>query len=499
MTTKRYSFDRYLNIRAAYGPSFSRDAQQVSFLTDITGVPEVWAVSIDLQVARPLWPDQVTFRGERITSATFSPKGDVLLVAGDIGGNERTQLYTLRADGSEFTALTNKPDVMYLFGDWSPDGSRITYSSNERDARYFDVYEHHLESGKKRLLLQDDSTNYVRSYSPDGKYVLVARQESNTRNELLLINVATGLSRNLTPELGDGPALHQFAAWSADRKGLYLISNRGRQFLSLAYLDLATKQLTYLNDASWDVEKLAVTKDGSTMAVVMNENGYSMMAIFDVSRGWELRQPLLAPTLPGGVIYELAWSQDGSRLALTFSTGIDQLDIWVWNVQDGVIKRVTQSALGGIPQRSFVAPSLVHYPSFDERKIPAFLYLPRVQQSNLPVIIDVHGGPEGQTRPSFYPVTQYLINRGYGVLAPNVRGSTGYGYEYQSLDDVRKRMDSVADLKYAALWLAEKGIADPQRIAVMGGSYGGFMVLAAITTYPDLWAAAVDIVGIANF
>src|SRR5581483_4056855 len=152
-----------------------------------------------------------------------------------------------------------------------------------------------------------------------------------------------------------------------------------------------------------------------------------------------------------------------------------------------------------IPQRSFVAPSLVHYPSFDERKIPAFLYLPRVQQSNLPVIIDVHGGPEGQTRPSFYPVTQYLINRGYGVLAPNVRGSTGYGYEYQSLDDVRKRMDSVADLKYAALWLAEKGIADPQRIAVMGGSYGGFMVLAAITTYPDLWAAAVDIVGIANF
>lgn len=500
MATKRYSFDRYLNIRTAHGPSFSPDAQQVSFLSDITGVPEVWITPADVQATHSFWPDQLTFRGERVASATFSPQQNVLLVAGDLGGNEREQLYLLLADGSEFTALTAKPDVMHLFGGWSPDGTRITYSSNERDARYFDVYERNIKNGQTHRLLQDDSTNYARCYSPDGKYVLVARQETNTRNQLFLVDTTSGEARNLTPDTGTGPALHRATAWSADRQGLYLISNRGRQFHSLAYLDLTTTQLTYLNDASWDVELLAVTRDGNTMAVVMNEDGYSLMAIFDVSKGWEERQTLPAPTLPGGVINELAWSEDGSRLAITFTSAIDVLDIWIWSVADGVIKRLTRSSLGGIPQDSFVTPRLEHYPSFDGRELPAFLYLPSEKQpKNLPAVINIHGGPESQTRPVLSAVTGYLVNHGYAVLAPNVRGSTGYGYEYQSLDDVRKRMDSVTDIKHAALWLSEKGIADSRRIAVMGGSYGGFMVLAAITTYPDLWAAAVDIVGIANF
>jgi dipeptidyl aminopeptidase/acylaminoacyl peptidase len=199
------------------------------------------------------------------------------------------------------------------------------------------------------------------------------------------------------------------------------------------------------------------------------------------------------------VIYGLSWSQDGSRLAITFGSSEDATDVWVWDRDNGVVLRATQSSLGGIPRASLVVPSLVHYPTFDGREIPAFLYLPKGERSKLPVIIDVHGGPEGQSRPLFNPVAQYFVGRGYGVLSPNVRGSTGYGYEYQSLDDVQLRMDSVKDLQHAALWLRESGIADPQRIVVMGGSYGGFMVLSAITTYPDLWAAAVDIVGIANF
>src|SRR5260370_22633995 len=156
--------------------------------------------------------------------------------------------------------------------------------------------------------------------------------------------------------------------------------------------------------------------------------------------------------------------------------------------------------MGGIPRESVVEPSLVDYLTFDGREIPAFLYVPQDRQPRgLPVVISVHGGPEGQCRPFFNAVIQYLAARGYAVLEPNVRGRNGYGYEYQSLDDVRLRMTSVADLQYAVYWLRESGIADPRRIAIMGGSYGGFMVLSAITTSPDLWAAAVDIVGIANF
>ncbi len=500
MASEIYSFERYLNVRMAYGPSFSPDGRQVSFLTDITGVAEVWRVPVDMHLARPSWPEQLTFRAERVAGAAFSPKGNTLLVSADVGGNERTQLFALSGDGSSFVPLTDKPEVIYQFGDWSPDGERIAYASNERDARYFDVYERNMQSGEVKPVLVRDVTIAGVRYSPDGKHLIMLRVETNTRNQLWLFDLDTGEERLLTPALDTtGPAWFEAAAWSADRRGLYLLSNYQRQFHSLAYLDLATTELTYLSDTIWDVERLAVSSDGKHLATVINEDGYSLLEIFDVSQGWGAQKSLPTPTLPGGVINEIQWSQDGQLLAITFVTADDSSDVWIWDVEQSIIWRATQSALGGIPRNAFVRPTVVRYPTFDGREIPAFLYLPRGEQHHLPVVVYVHGGPEGQSLPTFNAVIQYLVSRGYGVLAPNVRGSTGYGYEYQSLDDVRLRMDSVNDLQYAALWLRESGIADPQRIAVMGGSYGGFMVLSAVTTYPDLWAAGVDIVGIANF
>jgi dipeptidyl aminopeptidase/acylaminoacyl peptidase len=500
MTIEQYDFERYLNVRTAYDPSFSPDGQRLSFLTDITGVAEVWSIPINMHAQTSAWPDQLTFRNERVAGAFYSPVADILLVSADVGGSELTQLYTLAADGSSFTALTTQPKVIYQFGRWSQDGTRITYSSNERDPRYFDVYERFLESGETRQLLQQDGTNHAIRYSPDGDQVLATRYLSNTSNSLLLVNTITGEVRSLTPEINDGPAVHEFPAWSADKRGLYLLSNRDRQFISLAWLDLATTELTYLRNSSWDAEWLALTDDGTRMALVTNNDGYSQLELFDVSAGWEARRALPEPTLPKGTLSEVGWSQDGKRLAFTLYAADDAPDIWIWDVEDSRLWRATRSSLGGIPRETFVAPTLVHYPTFDGREIPAFLYLPQGDQSKgLPVLVYVHGGPEGQARPVFNPVIQYLVAQGYGVLEPNVRGSTGYGYEYQSLDDVRLRMDSVRDLQYAALWLRNSGTADPHRIAIMGGSYGGFMVLSALTTYPDLWAAGVDIVGIANF
>ncbi len=500
MATTTYPFERYLNVRMAYGASFSPDGSQLSFLTDITGVAEVWSVPIDMRPSASAWPIQITFRGNRCMSTTFAPKSNMLLITGDVGGNERTQLYLASADGASFDELTTQPEVMYLFGGWSPDNLHISYSSNERDSRYFDVYERNIETGEVNLLFRHDGSNYAGKYSPDGQYVLITCEEDNIHSQLLLLDRTTKEVRMLTPETGTGPSLYEDAAWSADRLGLYLRTNRNRQFLSLAYLDLATHEMIYLSDTQWDIEHLALTFDGNIMALVTNEDGYSQLDLFDVANGWGEHKTLLAPTLPRGVVFEMVWSQDGTRLAITMITPDDSADIWVWDTREGVVARATHSATGGIPHEAFAAPSLVRYPTFDEREVPAFLYLPKEgEQRNLPVVVYVHGGPESQSRPEFSSVLQYLASRGYGVLVPNVRGSTGYGYEYQSLDDVRLRMDSVKDLQYAVRWLSESGIADPKRIAVFGGSYGGFMVLAAVTTYPDLWAAGVDIVGIANF
>jgi len=500
VATTTYPFERYLNVRMAYGASFSPDGSQLSFLTDITGVAEVWSVPIDMRPSASAWPIQITFRGNRCMSATFAPKSNMLLITGDVGGNERTQLYLASADGASLDELTTQPEVMYLFGGWSPDNLHISYSSNERDSRYFDVYERDIETGEVTLLFEHDGSNYAGKYSPDGQYVLITREEDNIHSQLLLLDRTTKEVRMLTPETGTGPSLYEDAVWSADRLGLYLRTNRNRQFLSLAYLDLVTHEMIYLSDTQWDIEHLALTSDGATMALVTNEDGYSQLGLFDVANGWGERKPLLTPTLPRGVVFETVWSQDGTRLAITMITPDDSADIWVWDTREGVVARATHSATGGIPHEAFAAPSLVRYPTFDEREVPAFLYLPKEgEQRNLPVVVYVHGGPESQSRPEFSGVLQYLASRGYGVLVPNVRGSTGYGYEYQSLDDVRLRMDSVKDLQYAVRWLSESGIADPKRIAVFGGSYGGFMVLSAVTTYPDLWAAGVDIVGIANF
>jgi dipeptidyl aminopeptidase/acylaminoacyl peptidase len=505
MTAETYNFERYLNVRSAYGASFSSDGKHLSFLSDITGVAEVWSVPVDVHAAQSAWPEQLTFRGERVAGAAFSPVEDVLLLIADTGGSELTQLYALQGDGSALTALTDQPDIIYTSPVWSPDGKRIAYVSNERDRRYFDVYERELASGEIRCLLQHDGTNEVISYSPDGKQVLVNRSESNVRDCLLLVDVATGETRMLTPETSEGTAEHRFPAWSVDaqgKPGLYLLSTRGRQFQTLAWLDLATTEMTYVRENKWDSEALALTEDGTRMALVMNQNGYSKMELFDVSHGYRARKLLPGPmgALPPGVMREITWSKDGKRLAFTLDSANDASDIWVWDVEEKALWRATRSATGGIPRSRFAAPSLVHYPTFDERQIPAFLYLPETEQArNLPVVVYVHGGPEGQSRLLYNPVIQYLVSSGYAVLVPNVRGSTGYGYEYQSLDDVRLRMDSVRDLQYAALWLSERGIADPKRIAIMGGSYGGFMVLSAVTTYPDIWAAGVDIVGIANF
>jgi dipeptidyl aminopeptidase/acylaminoacyl peptidase len=501
MLHETYSFERYLNVRTAFGPSFSPDGKTLSFLTNITGVAEVWSVPFEPQQLSPRWPEQLTFRGERVSGAIYAPNTDTLLVAGDIGGNERTQFFLLKADGSQLTALTSKLEVMHLFGGWSPDGSRITYSSNERDARYFDVYEYTIASGEIHLILRHDGTNYSAGYSPDGSQVLVSRHLSNTRSQLLLIDLTSGASQALTPdpEVGERGVVYSSVAWTADRQGLYVVSNRDRQFRSLAYLDLTTLELRYLRDDPWGVELLEVTDDGTLLAMSINEDGYSKLELFDVSHGWEQRQFLSGPDLSGGVIYDLSWSRDGSRLAFSYATPDDALDIRVWDRLTASTTRATQSARGGIPQASFVSPQLIRYPTFDEREIPAFLYLPLAKKKDMPVVINVHGGPESQSRPLFDPVTQYFVSLGYAVFTPNVRGSTGYGYDYQCLDDVRLRMDSVADLHAAVMWLQESGIAATGRVAVMGGSYGGFMVLSAITTYPDLWAAAVDIVGISNF
>ncbi|MBI4497111.1 MAG: S9 family peptidase [Chloroflexi bacterium] len=485
-----YDFSRYLNVRSAYGASFSPSGRRVAFLTDVTGVPQVWSVGVGGG-----WPQQLTFTDERVSVAAYAWHARHLVIGMDSGGNERQQLFLLAEDGSRLTPLTHNPETIHAFGGWAHDNRRMALASNERHPAYFDVAVLDTATGEARRVFEHDGTNYAVGWSPDDRALLVNRYTTNLDNDLFLLDLALGEVVHLTPH--EEEAEYSSAAWAADGRGLYLITNQGRDFTGLAYLDLASRRLEYLATPDWDVETLALSRDGRLLAYVTNEDGYSTLTIRETATGREHRPP----GIPRGVIADLAWSPDARRLAFTFRSGRYHADVWLLDREWGRVRRLTHSARGGIPQSAFVEPTLVRYPSFDGREIPAFLYLPPGARPNgqLPVLVSVHGGPEGQERPTFNPLHQYFVGRGYAVFAPNVRGSTGYGKAYTHLDDVRLRMDSVADLKAAVEWLRSSGYAHPRRIAVMGGSYGGFMTLAALTTYPDLWAAGVDVVGIANF
>jgi dipeptidyl aminopeptidase/acylaminoacyl peptidase len=476
----------FLQIRSANSPVYSPCGGKVRFISNLSGQPQLWEIQRgDGQ------PTRVVSISDRIMTATFFPSDERMVIGTDVGGNERQSVSLLHPNG-EITALTHRPDLIYHFGGISADGQYAAWSSNERHSAFFDVYVYHLETGESTCLFQSDGTNHPVRFSPDGGQLLISQLTSNMDNRLLLVDVHNKASKLLTSS--DGEALYQQAQFSKDGKYLYLLSNTDREFMGIAQLECGTGKLEFLVEKPWDIETLALNPSSERLAFTINEGGYSTLCLFDLKQG-EILKPV---NLPKGVIDDLTWSPDGQHLCFTLDGSVHPKDLWELEMESGKVERLTFVSESSVLDQ-LVEPELVEFTSFDGLKVPAFYYKPKQTEGLLPVIVYVHGGPESQTRASFHPALQYFVNHGFAVLAPNVRGSTGYGRTYTHLDDIRKRMDSVADLAAAVDWLKLEGQANPNAIAVMGRSYGGFMVLAAITAYPHLWACAIDQVGIANF
>jgi dipeptidyl aminopeptidase/acylaminoacyl peptidase len=497
-----FGIDRFLNICSATGPTFSPDGRFLAYLTNTTGVMQLWQVPV--QGGEPV---RLTFTTESVRGAHYSPRRPELLFSMDTGGNERTQLYRLRGvaggtdhglgDGWDYEDVTRHPQAIHDFGGWSHDGEAFAFSANRDEASRFDVYVQKIGQGEARLLEKGPGGYYQPvGWSPDDSTLLVIRNESNFNQDLFLLDVATGKSRRLTPHEGD--AQYESPRWAADGKAVYCASTAGgRDLLALARIEAASGELSYVETPKHEVEMVRASPKGRWLAWLLNVDGKSELHLRDLRGG----KTVAAPGLPLGVVTDLEFARDDSRLAVVFDGPRHNMDVWVWNpgaAAEGPYQ-ATHSSRAGLPFSQFVEPELVRYKTFDDRKIPAWFY-PAPKGDRLPpVIVYPHGGPEGQTRPSFNPVFQFFLQRGYAILAPNVRGSTGYGTAYMNLDNTTKRMDSVADLAHAAYWLRDEKKGDPKRLAVFGGSYGGFMVLAQVTHYPDLWAAGIDVVGIANF
>jgi dipeptidyl aminopeptidase/acylaminoacyl peptidase len=500
-----YGIERYLNIRSASSPVLSPKGDRVAFLTNITGTPQVWMTN-----ALGGWPEQMTFYADRVDFVSWSPDGSGLIFAKSRGGDENAQLFWLSPDGSQIKALTDAPMVRHNFGGWSHDGKKIAYGSNKRNKDYFDVYVMDVATGHEELVYQQDGSNEPFAWSFNDRSLIVSHdnEQLSLDNDLYLVDTETKQATLLTPH--QGAAEFGDVTFAPNGHTIFFGTNDNREYYSLAEMDLQSKKVSILDDTPWDLAATQMSDDGSLFAYTINRDGFSELYI----RGLETDgKPLITVMgekgrpvqLPGkGIVSGLQFSKDNSHLAFVFNGARYNSDVWLYDLKTRKLSQVTHSSTAGIPRTSFAEPQLIHYKSFDGREIPAWYYRSNNFQIDgvahpLPVIVSVHGGPEGQEQPGFSSIYQYFLARGYAILAPNVRGSTGYGKTYTHLDDVRKREDSVRDLAAAVEWLKTSGGADPRRIAVMGGSYGGYMTLAAVTLYPELWAAAVDTVGIANF
>ncbi|WP_227375637.1 S9 family peptidase [Haladaptatus halobius] len=490
-----YDFERYLNVRSAYGGSFGPDGERLSFLLDVTGVPQVWRLD-DPET----WPDQLTFYDERVTFASWSPEQDELIFGMDEGGNERQQLFRLDGDGEIITPLTETPDAKHRWGGWNSDGSRFAFASNRRNHAVFDVYVQDRDEtgGNAELVHEGDGWLSVAGWSPDDDRLAVVESHSSFDQDLHVLDIESGDVEHVTSH--DGNVRYRSVNWGPDGDALYLVTDEGSDTTYLARLDLDSGDIEVVEEGGeWNVDGVTLDENTGRLVYSRNEDGYTELTVGELTGETTIRE-FPTPNLPRGIAGGVSFDPDAERFAVTVTGSTTNENVYVVETETGTAERWTDASTAGIPPETFVRPKLVHFESFDDREIPAFFSVPEdATPGETPVIVDIHGGPESQRRPSFSPTKQYFLNRGYAVFEPNVRGSSGYGKEYSHLDDVEKRMDSVADIEAGVEWLHDQRVVDPDRIVAMGGSYGGFMVLAALTEYPDLWAAGVDIVGIANF
>jgi dipeptidyl aminopeptidase/acylaminoacyl peptidase len=480
------SLTRILDARGAARLALSPDAATLYFVSDLTGTVQLWSVPVAGGV-----PRRLSYEADRVGAYSLSADGRRIAYGADEGGDERWAVWVMNADGTEARRISTQADRIHHVVDWTPDGRGVLVFANLRDERFFDLHEFPAQGGTPKVRFRHDGTGFGATGLPDGRIVVTTNRGRSDQNHLDLV-ASDGSTKRLTPDTPT--AKHQSA--NAFDGGILVLSDRDRDQAAIARVG-TDGSFRYLLTPDWVVDELDVA--ASQIAYAVNVDGRS--EVHRLSGG---KDTTVVGLPPGGLATDLigdslAVAPDGT-VAIAWARFDSPSAVYV-AAPDRAATLVVPPQLAGLSSDGLPEEEIVSWQSFDGRTIPGFLLRPRgAPNGPRPTVVQVHGGPEGQARPLWNPLTVALVAAGFNVLQPNVRGSSGYGRAYMSLDDVRLRMDSVRDLDAGAAWLAESGVTPADRIGVIGGSYGGFMTLAAITFCADRrWAAAVDIVGIASF
>jgi len=486
---------RYTEFRAAVLTDWHPTKRQMLITTRFSDTSQVHRIAFP-GGART----QLTFFPDSVGGALYQPRqGKYLVFAKGSGGNERYQTYRYDFATGKVTLLTDGKSRNSL-GLWSNAGDQVVYSSTRRNGADTDLYLMDPADAKSsRLLLEVKGGGWFPlDWSPDDRQILLFEYVSSNESYLWLLDSRSGAKTLITPRNVSEKIAYGRGEFSKDGKGLYVTTDKDSEIDRLAYLDLTTKKHTFLTDQiKWDIEAFELSPDGKTIAFVANEEGVGTLRLLDTATGKE--KP--APKLPAGSASGIKWHKNSKDLGFVLVSARSPADAYSLDVESGKVDRWTESETGGLTSSTFVEPELVRWKTFDDRTISGFLYKPPMKfTGKRPVIINIHGGPESQFRPTFLGRNNYFVNElGVAMLFPNVRGSSGYGKTFLTLDNGFQREDTYKDIGALLDWIKTRDDLDASRIMVTGGSYGGHMTLAIAWYYPDRIRCAVDIVGISNF
>ncbi|MCS7052424.1 MAG: S9 family peptidase [Ignavibacterium sp.] len=442
---------------------------------------------------------QITFFNEPVSGATFCPdkNKNIFLFTKDIGGGEFYQIYSFDLNNGNFKLLTDGKSSNGGVN-WNNKGDKFSYFSTKRNGKDWDIYISDIDGNSEMILSEGGAWTAV-DWSPDDKKLLIRKSISANESYYYVYDLTSKKLTQINPS--NDKISYGSAVFSKDGKGIFYSSDQNNEFKKLRYYDLSTgKEKILTEKIDWDVESIQLNKKGDKLAFTVNENGLSKLYLMN-TKDFSYKQ---VKSIPTGLIGGLSFNSKGDKLALTINTPTSPSDVFMLDLKNNSLEQWTFSEVGGLNQDNFIVPELFHYETFDSvngkpRMIPAFIYKPKTKGPH-PVVIDIHGGPEAQARPSFNPINQYYaLELGIAVIEPNVRGSSGYGKTYLELDNWYNRENSVKDIGKLIEWIEKQPDLDPKRIAVTGGSYGGYMVLASMIHFNDKIRCGVDIVGISNF
>jgi dipeptidyl aminopeptidase/acylaminoacyl peptidase len=487
---RSYSIEEFLGTTNFGGASLSPDKSKVLVHNDSTGVYNAYVIPTAGGDPMPITESTT----DAILVRSYFPADERFLYSSDQGGNELNHIYVYVPEGDPVD-LTPGEELKASFAGWSQDDTTFYVTSNERDARFFDLYEYSADDYRREMVYRNDAGLQVSEISPDKRYIALGKPNTTSDSDIMLYDRESDEMKLITEH--EGWVANSAQAFSPDSSSLYYTTDEGSEFRQLVRYDIASGEREVVMQPEWDVLYAYFSKHGKYLVVGINNDARTELRIMDT----ETMTPVALPGVPDADITSVSISRDESTMAFYVSSSRRSRDLWIWEIGGGDPRRLTDSLNPGIDSADLVDGEVVRFASYDGVEIPGILYKPHAAsaENKVPALVWVHGGPGGQSRIGYSAMLQYLVNHGYAVYAINNRGSSGYGKSFYQMDDRKHGEADLGDCIASKQMLIDTGYVDPEKIGIIGGSYGGYMVLAALAFQPEEFEVGIDIFGVANW